>query len=169
MIALLRAVNVGGTGKLPMSELRAMCAAENYRNVKTYIASGNVVFNTEASEKDVKTALEKRLTAYAGRPAHIITRTLPEMKALANAAPFTDAPGNRAITIFLDTSPAKNALADIRGQKNEELALGACEIYVHYVDGQANSKLVIPAAKTGTARNMNTVNKLIALAEALPD
>ncbi len=67
-IVLLRAVNVGGTGKLPMSELKAICEAAGFAKVKTYIASGNVVFEGKASEAQVKAALEKRLLAYAGKP-----------------------------------------------------------------------------------------------------
>lgn len=167
MIALLRAVNVGGTGKLPMSELKAMCEAEGFKGVKTYIASGNVVFTTSHSPAQVQAALEKRLAAYAGKPVGVVTRTLTEMQAVAAATPFKDAPGNKAITIFLDGPPPTDTLSGIRGKANEEIALGTREIYVHYIDGQAKTKLVIPAAKSGTARNMNTVNKLIVLAEAL--
>ena len=64
-IALLRAVNVGGTGKLPMAELKAMCAAEGFTKIKTYIASSNVVFAAKQSALKVKAALEKRLQAHA--------------------------------------------------------------------------------------------------------
>ena len=167
MIALLRAVNVGGTGKLPMSELKAMCEAEGYGDVKTYIASGNVVFTTPHSPAQVQAALEKRLAVYAGKPVGVIARTRDELKAVAAATPFKNAPGNKAITIFLDGAPPEDVLSDIRGKANEEIALGAREIYVHYVDGQAKTKLVIPAATSGPARNMNTLNKLITLAEAL--
>ena len=53
-IALLRAVNVGGTGKLPMTELKAMCEALGFTGVRTYIASGNVVFTSRKSESAVK-------------------------------------------------------------------------------------------------------------------
>jgi len=62
-IVLLRAVNVGGTGKLPMSELKAMCVAEGYSHVQTYIASGNVVFVAKIAPAEIKKALEKRLQA----------------------------------------------------------------------------------------------------------
>ena len=49
-IALLRAINVGGTGKLPMSDLRSLCEKAGFRNVRTYIASGNVVAERDGSE-----------------------------------------------------------------------------------------------------------------------
>ncbi|MGF6495771.1 uncharacterized protein (DUF1697 family) [Luteibacter sp. 621] len=166
-IALLRAVNVGGTGKLPMAELKAMCEAEGFERVKTYIASGNVVFTSRLKEKAVKAALEARLADYAGKPVGVMVRTVTEMSAVEAANPFKVAPGNRVVAIFLDEAPAKNALADVKHQATEELRLGKREIYVRYDEGMASSKLVIPAAKAGTARNMNTVAKLAELASAL--
>ena len=62
--------------------------------------------------------------------------------------------------------PSADALADVRHRNGEEVALGRREIYVHYGDGMADSRLVIPAAKAGTARNLNTVAKLVAMAGA---
>jgi uncharacterized protein (DUF1697 family) len=60
-VALLRAVNVGGTGKLPMTELKAMCEAAGLDQVRTYIASGNVIFSSGKSEDAVRSAIEKAL------------------------------------------------------------------------------------------------------------
>ena len=81
-VALLRAVNVGGTGTLPMRDLVAMCEHAGYRNVRTYIASGNVVFSTRAKESAVKAALEKALQAYAGKPVGVLVRTADELAAV---------------------------------------------------------------------------------------
>jgi uncharacterized protein (DUF1697 family) len=166
-VALLRAVNVGGTGKLPMSELAAMCEAAGHRGVKTYIASGNVVFESGKSEAAVKADLEARLAAYAGKPVGVVVRTASEMAAVRDASPFPGAPGNRAVAIFLDAAPPADALAKAVGRKDEVMALGRREIYVLYDEGMGTSKLRIPAAKAGTARNMNTVAKLAALAAKL--
>lgn len=163
-IALLRAVNVGGTGKLPMAELKAMAEALGFARVRTYLASGNVLFESGDSEAAVKAALEARLAQYAGKPVGVLVRTAAEMDAVAAANPFADAQGNRVVALFLDAPPGAEALAQVRHQKDERLALGTREIYVHYGEGMADSKLVIPAAKTGTARNLNTVLKLAALA-----
>ncbi|QQQ01928.1 DUF1697 domain-containing protein [Lysobacter enzymogenes] len=163
-IALLRAVNVGGTGKLPMAELRAMCEALGFGEVRTYIASGNVVFRTGLSPAKAKAALETALHAYAGKPVGAIVRTADEMARALAANPFAQAAPNRAVLIFLDQAPPADALATVRHRKGEELALGEREIYVHYGEGMADSKLAIPAAKAGTARNLNTVAKLIAMA-----
>ncbi len=167
-IALLRAVNVGGTGTLPMADLKAMCVAEGWLQVQTYIASGNVVFVSKDKPAKIKAALERRLQAYAGKPVGVVVRTAKEMAAVLADNPFPKAAPNRTVAIFLDEPPPANALADIRGRKAEELRLGTREIYVHYGEGMGRSKLVIPAVKFGTARNMNTVAKLAALAAKLP-
>jgi uncharacterized protein (DUF1697 family) len=166
-IALLRAVNVGGTGKLPMTELKAMCEAAGFTKVKTYIASGNVVFLSKLSEAKVKAILEAALAAYAGKHVDVLVRTAAEMAGVLAANPFPKAAPNRTVAIFLDQPPPSNALEAISGQKDEEMSLGLREIYVHYGEGMADSKLRIPAAKTGTARNINTVAKLAEMAGSL--
>ncbi len=71
-VALLRAVNVGGTGKLPMRELVAMCEDAGFADVRTYIASGNVVFRSGLDESTVREALAQRLQAYAGKPVGVL-------------------------------------------------------------------------------------------------
>ncbi|MGH8782487.1 DUF1697 domain-containing protein [Paraburkholderia sp.] len=159
-IALLRAVNVGGTGKLPMAELRSICESIDCTDVRTYIASGNVVFASRLSKAGVKKKLEAALEAWAGKPVGVAIRTGPEMAAVLAANPFASAAPNRTVAIFLDGPPPTDALAHMNGQRNEEVALGTHEIYVHYGDGMGNSKLKIPAAKAGTARNINTIATL---------
>ena len=144
-VALLRAVNVGGTGKLPMSDLKAMCESIGFQKVRTYIASGNVVFRSAWSELEVKAALEARLRAYhAGKAVGVAVRTAAEMAEVLAQNPFPGAPGNRVVAIFLDevTSPA--VLDDVAGRADdEELRLGRREIYVRYGVGMAASKLRI--------------------------
>jgi uncharacterized protein (DUF1697 family) len=163
-VALLRAVNVGGTGKLPMGDLKDICEKLGFEVVRTYIASGNVVFTSRKSEAAIKAALEKRLEAYAGKPLGVLVRNAAEMAQVLSDNPFPKAAPNRTMAVFLDHAPAADTLAGIRGQRDEQIQLGLREIYVHYGDGMASSKLVIPAAKTGTARNMNTVATLARMA-----
>jgi len=163
-VALLRAVNVGGTGKLPMSELMALCEAAGFARVRTWIASGNVVFESDRGETEVKASLEGALAGYAGKPVGVMVRTGREMAAVLAANPFPDRAPNRTVAIFLDTAPGADALAGVTGQDGEEIGLGGREIYVHYGAGMADSKLKIAAAKTGTARNINTVAKLAEMA-----
>ncbi len=166
-IALLRAVNVGGTGKLPMSELKSMCEALGFAGVRTYIASGNVVFTSGKSETAVKKALEAALESYAGKPVGVMLRTLAEMQAVLADNPFPKLAPNRTVAVFLDRAPPADTLAAARGRKDEQISLGRREIYIHYGEGMGQSKLVIPAAKTGTARNMNTIAALAKMAAEL--
>jgi uncharacterized protein (DUF1697 family) len=163
-VALLRAVNVGGTGKLAMSELKAMCEEQRFTSVKTYIASGNVVFASRKSEAAIKAELEKRLESYAGKSVGVLVRNAAEMAEVAANNPFPKLAPNRTMALFLDHPPPADTLKRVRGQKDEKIRLGRREIYIHYGGGMGSSKLVIPAAKTGTARNMNTVAVLAKMA-----
>ncbi len=166
-IALLRAVNVGGTGKLPMTELTTMCEQAGFASVKTYIASGNVVFKSKLAEQKVKATLEASLAKYAGKPVGVLVRTAAEMAAVLAANPFPEMPGNATVAIFLDSPPPADALNHVTGQGEELISLGKREVYVYYGAGMGTSKLKIKAAKTGTARNMNTVARLAEMAAKL--
>lgn len=163
-IALLRAVNVGGTGKLPMADLKALCEGCGFRDVRTYIASGNVVLSSALSSVRVKAALEQALARYAGKPVGVMVRSVEELGRALEAQPFRHAAPNRALIIFLDTAPPPDTLARVSHQVDEQIALGEREIYVHYGDGMRDSRLKIPAANAGTARNLNTVAKLLQMA-----
>lgn len=159
-VALLRAVNVGGTGKLPMSELKALCEAQGLARVRTYIASGNVVFHSEARAAAVKAALEAALLDHTGKQVGVMVRTAAEMAAVLEANPFTREAPNRTVAIFLDQAPPGDLIDTVSGRHGELIAPGKREIYVHYGDGMARSTLKIPCAREGTARNINTVAKL---------
>ena len=163
-VALLRAVNVGGTGKLAMSRLKSICADAGFDRVETYIASGNVVFDSKARPAKVKAALEARLADELGKPVGVMVRTAAEMAAVLAANPFAKGEPKHAYAIFLDTAPPRDALDHVKGQTDERIALGKREIFVHYPSGMGRSKLRIPAASIGTARNMNTVAKLVEMA-----
>jgi len=167
-VALLRAVNVGGRGKLAMADLKVICEAAGFRAVRTYIASGHVVFQTVRCEAKAKAALEAGLQAYTGKPVRVVMRTGAEMTKVLAQNPFPDAPGNRVMAIFLDDATSLATLTGVTGRAPDEaLRLGRREIYICYGSGMAGSRLRIPAAKTGTARNMNTVAKLAAMAADL--
>lgn len=166
-VALLRAVNVGGTGKLAMRDLIQLCESAGFERVRTYIASGNVVFESDLAEAEVKARLEGRLLAHAGGTMGVVVRSSAEMAAVTTANPFPDAAPARAVAIFLDAPPASDALGTITGRQGEQLRLGTCEINVQFGQGMANSKLRIPAAREGTARKVNTVTKLASMTKTL--
>jgi uncharacterized protein (DUF1697 family) len=162
-VALLRAVNVGGTGKLTMADLKALCAELGFSRIETYIASGNVVFDCDLSPQSVQTKLAARLLADAGKPVGVLLRTAGEMAAILRTQPFPDRDPKQTYAFFLDAKPAAGVLVDVRGRDREEIHLGTREIYVYYPKGMGQSKLRIPAAAAGTARNLNTVAKLAEL------
>ena len=163
-VALLRAVNVGGTGKLPMSDLREMASGLGLTNVRTFIASGNLLFDSPLSENAVKAMLEAPLADYAGKSLPVYVRSAAEMAAVHAANPFPDAHGSRLMVFFRDVPPPADLLAQVRDQQGERLSLGVREIYVDYGDGIRDTKLKIPGSNKGTGRNMNSVAKLAAMA-----
>lgn len=165
-VALIRAVNVGGTGKLPMTVLAEMCEAAGFSQVRTYIASGNVVFQSDGAEDQVRSALEDRLLAYAGRSVGVVARTASEIADALARNPFADSPGNRVMVLFIDGPLPNDPLDGVTGVKNEQIRLGKRELFVLYPDGMAITRLRIPSEKHGTARNMNTVAKLAEMAAA---
>lgn len=161
LVALLRAVNVGGTGKLPMAELRDLAEAEGLLDVRTYIQSGNLVFATADDPMAVKTALEKGLEVRMGKPVGVIIRTAQEMQAVLEANPFTDAEPSKVGVLFLEGSASLATIEDAKGLADEEIELGDREIYIHYPSGMGRTKLRLAAMSQGTTRNINTVAKLV--------
>jgi uncharacterized protein (DUF1697 family) len=165
-VALLRAINVGGR-KLVMKDLAAIGTRLGFGACRTFIASGNLLFTSDEKEGAVKKKLENALREHMGAEVPVMVRTADEMAAVAAANPFADKPGNRVVAMFLDDPPPSDALASATGIRDEQMELGEREIYIFYGDGMADSKLRIPAAAGGTARNMNTVAKLADLAKEM--
>ena len=159
--AFLRAVNVGGTGKLPMAALRAMCEAEGFTAVETYIASGNVVFTTRLLRDQAEVRLEKQLAQHFGKPAGLFLREADQLKAMIDSNPFPKAEGNRLMIFLLAADPLRRMVEEAKNLRDEEIALGDACLYVHYPSGMGQSKLKIPGAEQGTARNVNTIRKVL--------
>ena len=176
-IALLRAINVGGTGKLPMTALKAACEAAGLNRVSTYIASGNLVFASDKSAAAVKTVIADLLRDRFGlTKTHAFIRTPDELARVIAGNPFADAAAERPNLLmvnFLGGRPqagTADALGAFGGP--ERLHLDGDHLYVDYAKGVARSKLTpafldkalkVPA----TGRNWNTVNKLLDMARAL--
>ena len=134
-VALLRAVNVGGTGKLPMTGLRAMCEECGFKDVRTYIASGNVVFKADLDEAAVQAKLEAALQGYAGKPWGSWCGLALRWRPFSRPTPSPRAAPNRTVAIFLSAAPPVDLLDKVTGQVREEITAGLREIYVHYPDG----------------------------------
>ncbi len=175
LIAVLRAVNVTGTGKVPMKELKAACEEAGLRDVATYIASGNLVFDHDGTADQAQAIIAGILRDRFGLTKnHTIVRT-PDALARALADnPFPDAALDRPASLmlqFLEAVPpegAAEALAHWAGPERAYLA--GDHLYIDYVEGAGRSKL-LPAVLermlkvAGTARNWNTSQKLLEMAK----
>jgi uncharacterized protein (DUF1697 family) len=166
-VALLRAVNVGGTGLLPMSDLRLLCEEIVLRQVRTYIQSGNVVFESDEPEPLLGKRLEQALETRMGRCCGVVIRNARQMRAILDANPFAEAQPSQVGVVFLATPLPPGSLAGLVIPGREQVHPHGREIFVHYPDGMGRSKLKLPGpAAQGTARNLNTVGKLVAMMQA---
>ena len=165
-VALLRAVNVGGTGMLPMKELQLLCTGLGLANVRTYIQSGNVVFESRLAEAVLQSKLEAALTDRMGRRVSVMVRTASELRATLDANPFPDARPAQVGVVFLSSPVSEALFAGLTCPGGEELHGVNREVFIHYPNGMGRSKLKLPRdVADGTTRNLNTVAKLAAMAE----
>ena len=165
-MALLRAINVGGTGKLAMADLRQLCEDCGFKNVATYIQSGNVVFRSKLSEAGAKQTLERALAKKMGKPFGVLVRTGSDLVRVVGDNPFPSAAPNQLMIVFLDEPPPPDSLKATVIPGREELMLRGRELFIHFPDGMGKSKLKVPFQRIGTMRNLNTATKLAAMAQA---
>ncbi len=173
-VALLRAVNVGGTGKIAMADWRKLLEGLGYMNVQTYIQSGNGVFDAPESAAKVGAAVAAALENLMGAHVDVILRTHDELSGLIAANPFAkEAAGNGALVHvgFLAGPAGKEAAAALQGivekypARRDRFHLAGNHIYFHFPDGAAETKfsgksLDKAIGVPGTGRNWNTVLKL---------
>jgi uncharacterized protein (DUF1697 family) len=162
-VAMLRAVNVAGTGKLPMAELKAIGVACDFSNVRTFIASGNLLFDSNLGEDEVAGLVAARVEAFFGKPVPVFVRSGSEMAEVAAGNPFTDDKPSRVMAHFIAEPPTAAMLAEARDVAGERMALGSRMIYVSYGDGIGKTRLKLPAVEHGTARNLNSVTRMAGL------
>ncbi len=162
-VALLRAMNVAGTGKLPMAELKRIGDDCGFASVRTFIASGNLLFDSDLAEAEVQARIEAKLETFFRKPVPVFVRTAAEMAATAAANPFDDDTPNRVMAHFITAEPVAAMLAEARDVVGERMALGPRAIFVSYGEGIGKTRLKLPAVKAGTARNMNSVAKMAAM------
>jgi uncharacterized protein (DUF1697 family) len=140
-----------------------------FRDVRTYIQSGNLVFESDALFSDVRLNLEQRLESYAGKPVGVLLRTAQEVRDLLRCNPFPNAEPNKVGILFLNDAPKSETLETAKGRGDEVIELGAKEIYIHFRSGMGQSKLRLRAMADGTMRNLNTATRLAKMTQGTSD
>ncbi|HEY5727732.1 MAG TPA: DUF1697 domain-containing protein [Acidimicrobiia bacterium] len=166
-VALLRAVNVGGRGALPMALLRDICVGVGCTDVATYIQSGNVVLSSALDEPRLRRALEKSIADQAGVATEVMIRTAAEMEQVVESLPYPDAAPKHLHVGFLHQRPGTDqaqAVRDIDMQPEDATVVGR-QVYLLLPDGIGRSKLPSVVARrlggpSTTVRNWRTVTTL---------
>ena len=142
-VALLRGVNVGGSGRMAMADLRACVEGAGYEDVATHIQSGNVLFRTPArSAEKVAVALEEAAGADLGFRTAVMIRTAAQLTAALDANPFPDADPAALHIAFLRAVPAAaRAKALVAPDGPDEVVVIGREAHLHYPGGMGRSKL----------------------------
>lgn len=177
-IALLRGINVGGHGKVPMEKLRALCEGLGCEQVKTFIQSGNVVFKAAKCDPGTLSAkIEKKIVAELGFAVTVVTRTADELGKVIEANPFVTesrAEPAKVHVAFLSEAPTAEAVKalKIKTCDSEQARCSGREVYLYYRDGMGRAKMTGAVIERvlgvkATARNWNTVTKLYEMAESL--
>jgi len=166
-ICFVRGINVGGHTMLPMNELRSLCEKLGFQGVRTYIQSGNIIFESPLAEAALAKHLETALQERMGKRIAVALRTIDELDEVLKKNPFQKAEPAKVGVMFFAKPVHKDFLDGVSTTTGEEVKIGKREIYVYYPNGMGRSKLKLPKeAKEGTVRNINTVRKLIELCRA---
>lgn len=174
-ILLLRAVNVGGA-KLPMADLRAMAERLGATDVSTYIASGNLICTPPGDSPDdwaaFDRALEQSVENQFGFFREVISRTRSEVEAALAAHPFEVLEPKFSYVTFLTAEPTAAAIESAREVPtgDDRWQVIGREMHLRYADGAGRPQMKDATigrrlGVAGTARNLNTVRKLIELAD----
>lgn len=178
LISMLRGVNLGPHNRIKMDALRSMYGSLNLEDPRTYVQSGNVIFRTKERSsaklaKKIQDAIEKTFDC---RP-EVVLRTTEELRNAIAASPFAGRrnlnPSNILVTFLTQEPPAEahDKLAALKSHP-EEIHLKGRELYIYFPNGIGKSKLPWSQVEkivkvTGTARNWNSVNAMLELAEKM--
>ncbi len=174
-IALLRGINVGGHKKVPMAELRALCAGVGFHFVATHIQSGNVVFRAEGTASALGGRLAEAVRERFGFDVAVMARSRSHLERVVRGNPYlgTGLDPKTFYVGFLGDTPSQAKRDDMPEQPPgpEEFQVVGEEIFLVYPEGVGRSKLTgawleralgVPV----TVRNWRTVNKLLEMARA---
>ncbi len=171
-LSLLRAINVGGNNQVKMAALKELHEATGFRSVRTYLQTGNVIFEGDEQDPtaltaDLKTAFQAKL----GFPVEIVVRSGAELADLVKRNPFLNQPERESkwiLVMFLSEAPSEEAkfglLTTYAGP--EEIVFSGKEVFIYYPEGVGTSRLSNAFIEkklktTGTSRNWNTVREIL--------
>lgn len=168
-IALLKGINVGGHKKVPMATLRKLLSKAGLKNVKTYIQSGNVIFQYSQKNK-VEELIQQEIKSYFGFDVSVLIKTRADLKRVFDACPFSEEKKKTSYFTLLHNTPSK-ALAKTASEKvyeDEEYKIINDCIYFYCATGYGQAKFNLnyfekKLSTIATARNYNTMVKLLSL------
>lgn len=178
MISMLRGINVGGRNQIRMDALRKLYESLDLHEPQTYVQSGNVVFKTTARDTVVLTQkIEHTIEKTFGFRTDVVLRTSAQLKDAIAKNPFAerkDADPSKLLVTFLAKEPQSKLINAVLSKKNdrEKLHILGRELYIYFPNGMGGTKLnwlaVVKAlGTTGTGRNLNSVMKLLEIAERM--
>ena len=172
-IALLRGINLGARRRVPMARLRAVLADAGHGDVRTLLQSGNVVLESRLEPDTLARRLAQEIEQAFGFEVGVVVRTREELAGVVARDPFegvADDPRRYQVT-FLSAKPAAKVVKEIERAdfSPEQVRFSGREIYAWHPDGLQRSKLarMLESGRLGvtaTARNWNTVRKLLEMA-----
>lgn len=169
--ALMRAVNVGGQGALPMAQLRAMLAEAGFDDPQTLLASGNALVGSTLTPPEIEAAFEAGIEKTFAFKTDVLVRDVDQLTAIVAANPFPEFAEARPSTfiVYFLRGEVAGDLAELKPfcGFGEEIAAAPGCLYLCYPEGSGTSKLSGAAIERklkvrGTGRNWNTVGKLVA-------
>lgn len=175
-ISLLRGINVGGQKKIRMTDLKNIFEFLDFKNVKTYVQSGNVIFDYEPTDTKVLAGqIENKISQTYGFEVKIIIHTDDELENIINNNPFVKEPDIELdklhVTFLLDIPEPSTILSlSVKKEENEKFLIISREVYLYCPNGYGNTKLSNAVFErklktVATTRNWRTINNLLELSK----
>lgn len=172
-IALLRGINVGGNKIIPMQDLRDLCSSLGFKDINTYIQSGNLIFSSAKGHTELESSLKNAITKQFGFDVKILIFTFEEYKRLLNSNPFTDndEDGRNIYLTFLEKVPGDDLAThklEALASSEESFKIIGQVVWLKFPGGRSDTKLTNNNVEkvlglSATTRNLKTSFKLLSL------
>jgi uncharacterized protein (DUF1697 family) len=181
-VSMLRGINVGANKRIKMDDLRHLYRSLNFKDVKTFIQSGNVIFNSQyTNSSDLMDKIETRIKENLGFDVKVLIRTKNQLKQVIDENPFKKEDIKYLYVIFLSDTPSENLINELKlnnsfkvKNKSDKFFIHQKEIYIFLPNGYGKTKLNNNYFEknlnvSATTRNWKTVNKLFDIAESVSE